>query len=94
MFICRKKYVMKTMLFCLCVCLFCFCFLLFYFFGNITLCGRASLVAQAVKNTPVMQKTWVRSLGRKDPLEKGMSTHSEFLAGEAHGQRSLDCYSP
>ena len=31
----------------------------------------ASLVAQLVKNQPVMQDTWVRSLGWEDPLEKG-----------------------
>ena len=37
----------------------------------------------AVKNPPVMQEsqeTWVRSLGREDPLEKGMTTHSSILA--------------
>ena len=39
----------------------------------------ASLVAQMVKNLPVMQETWVRSLGWEDPLEKGMSTHSIIL---------------
>ena len=33
----------------------------------------ASLVAQMVKNPPAMQKTWVRSLGSEDPLEKGMA---------------------
>ena len=27
-----------------------------------------------------MQKTWVRSLGQEDPLEKGMATHSGILA--------------
>ena len=43
---------------------------------------RASLVAQAVKNLPAMQETWVRSLGREDPLEKGMATHSSILALE------------
>ena len=31
----------------------------------------ASLVAQTVKNLPAMQKTWIQSLGWKDPLEKG-----------------------
>ena len=36
----------------------------------------ASLVAQAVKNLPVMRETWVRSLSWEDPLEKGMATHS------------------
>ena len=30
----------------------------------------ASLVAQLVKNLPVMQETWVRSLGSEGPLEK------------------------
>ena len=33
-----------------------------------------------VKNPPAMQKTQVRSLGREDPLEKGMATHSSVLA--------------
>ena len=41
---------------------------------------RASGVAQMVKNLPAMQETWVRSLGREDPLEKGMATHSSILA--------------
>ena len=33
-----------------------------------------------VKNLPAMRKIWVRSSGREDPLEKGMSTHSSNLA--------------
>ena len=40
----------------------------------------ASLVAQKVKHLPTMQETWVRSLGREDPLEKEMATHSSILA--------------
>ena len=40
----------------------------------------ASLVAQKVKNLPAMGKTWVRSLGWKDPLEEGMATRSSILA--------------
>ena len=40
----------------------------------------ASLIAQLVKNLPVMQETWVRSLGWEDPLEKGTATHSSILA--------------
>ena len=40
----------------------------------------ASPVAQMVKNLPAMQKTWVQSLGQKDPLEKGMAIHSSILA--------------
>ena len=33
-----------------------------------------------VKNLPAMQEPWVGSLGREDPLEKGMATHSSVLA--------------
>ena len=40
----------------------------------------ASLVAQMVKNLPAMRETWVWSLGREDPLEEGMATHSSILA--------------
>ena len=38
----------------------------------------ASLVAQMVKNLPPMWETWVRSLGQKDPLEKGMATILQY----------------
>jgi len=41
---------------------------------------RASSVAQIVNNLPAMQGTWVWSLGREDPLEKGIATHSTILA--------------
>ena len=37
-------------------------------------------MAQVVKNLLAMQETWVRSLGREDPLEEGMATHSHILA--------------
>ena len=40
----------------------------------------ASLVAQMVKNLPPVRVTWVRSLGREDPLEEGMTTHPSILA--------------
>ena len=43
-------------------------------------CFIASLVAQMVENPPAMWKTWVQSLGREDPLEEGMETHSSILA--------------
>ena len=39
-----------------------------------------SLVVQMVKNLPAMRETQVQSLGREDPLEKGMATHSRILA--------------
>ena len=38
------------------------------------------MVAQIVKHLPTMQKTWVQSLGQEDPLEKGMTTHTNILA--------------
>ena len=39
-----------------------------------------SLVAQSVKRLPMMQETWVQSLGQEDLLEKEMATHSSILA--------------
>ena len=40
---------------------------------------RVYLVAQMVENPPVVQGTRVQSLGREDPLEKGMATHFSIL---------------
>ena len=37
-------------------------------------------MAETVKRLPAVQETWVRSLGREDPLEKEMATHSSTLA--------------
>ena len=37
------------------------------------------LVAQTVKKLLAMQEIWVQSLGREDPLEKEMATHSGTL---------------
>ena len=40
-------------------------------------------MAQQVKNPPAaqeMQETWVPSLGREDPMETEMTTHSRILA--------------
>ena len=39
-----------------------------------------SLVAQTVKRLPAIRETQVQSLGREDPLEKQMATHSSTLA--------------
>ena len=33
-----------------------------------------------VKNLPAMQEMWVQSLGREDPMEKEMATHSSVPA--------------
>ena len=41
----------------------------------------ASLVAQRLKRLPPMRETQVQSLGREDPLEKEMATHSSIIVG-------------
>ena len=66
--------------------------------GEINLSYRAGafLVAQTVKNLPTVQETWVRSLSREDPPEKGLVTHSCILAwripwtGELGGLQSTE----
>ena len=37
-------------------------------------------MVQRLKRLPAMWETWVRSLGRQDPLEKEMATHCSILA--------------
>ena len=46
------------------------------------------LVAQTVKNLPVMQDTWVQFLGREDPLEKenGYPLHYSCLENSTDGR--------
>ena len=52
-------------------------------------------MAQTVKHLATMQETWVQSLGREEPLEKEMATHSSTLAWENPMDRgSLASYSP
>ena len=41
---------------------------------------KGFLVAQMVKNLLAVQETQIPSLGREDPLEEGMATHSSILA--------------
>ena len=52
------------------------------------------MVAQMVKNLPVVWETWAQSLGREDPLEEEMANHSSIFAQRIHRQRSLVGYSP
>ena len=52
----------------------------FHFSHSLKMSRASSLVAQTVKNLPAMQETQDRSLGREDPLEKGMAIHSSILA--------------
>ena len=52
-----------------------------------------------VKNPPAKARDsrdvgLIPGLGREDPLEKEMATHSIFLPGKSHGQRSLMGYGP
>ena len=47
---------------------------------NFPLQNITSLVAQTVKHLSTMWETWGRSLGREDPLEKEMATHSSTIA--------------
>ena len=54
----------------------------------------ASLVAQRLKRLPAMRETWVLSLGQKDPLEKGMATHSSILAWRIPWTEEPVGYSP
>ena len=44
-------------------------------------------MTQMVKNLPAVRETWVRFLGREDPLEEGMATHSSILAWRMHMDR-------
>ena len=54
----------------------------------------ASLVAQLVKNPPVVQDTLVRFLGWEDPPEGGYGSGLQYSYLEnPHGQRSLAGYS-
>ena len=55
---------------------FIFSFLIWYFMELYWV----SLAAQRLKRLPEMWDTWVQSLGREDPLEKEMATHSSILA--------------
>ena len=44
-----------------------------------------SLVAQMVKNLPIMQETQVQALDQEDSLEKEMAAHSSILASMDRG---------
>jgi len=47
-----------------------------------------------VNNPSAMQETWVRSLGKEDPLEEEMATHSSILAWEIPWTEEPVGYSP
>ena len=54
----------------------------------------ASLMAQTAKNLPAVQETRVQSLGRENPLEKGMATKSSILAWKIPWTEKPGSYSP
>ena len=51
-------------------------------------------MAQTVKSLPATREARIQYMGREDPLEKEMATHSSILAGKSYGRRSLVGYSP
>ena len=42
-------------------------------------------MAQTVRNQSATWETWIQSLSQKDPLEKGMATHSSIVAWKISG---------
>ena len=45
--------------------------------------GRASLVAQTVKNLPAMLESWVQCLGWENPWRRAWQPTPVFLPGES-----------
>ena len=60
---------------------FSFLNLVIYFFG-VEIRVMSPISGSVVKNPPAMQEIHICSLGREDPLEKEMATHSNILAWE------------
>ena len=52
------------------------------------------MVSQMVKNLPAVQEPWLESLGWKDPLKKGMATHSSILVWRISWTEEPGSYSP
>ena len=51
--------------------------------------GSWQAIVPGVTKNPAMRETWVPSLCREDPLEKGRATHSSILGWRIHGLYSL-----
>ena len=56
--------------------------------------NECHILAQKVKNLPVMQETQIQSLGWEDLMEKGMATHSSILAWRTPWAEEPGSYSP
>ena len=67
---------------------------LFWHWLSFVSLGGTSLIAQMVKNLPVMPKTWVRSWVMKSPWKREWLPAPVFLPEAFCGQRSLAGYSP
>ena len=50
-----------------------------------------SPAAQTIRNLPALQEILLRSLGREDPLEKGIATHSSIPAWRIAWTEELGC---
>ena len=48
--------------------------------GHVCSAGRNFCADLLLRSHLQMQETWVPSLGREDPLEKGKAAHSSILA--------------
>ena len=57
-----------------------FVYLIYFNWNIITLVSITSLIALTVKCLPTVCETRIQTLGREDPLEKEMATHSNILA--------------
>ena len=55
---------------------------------------QASQVAPVVKNVPANARYTAGSLGREDPLEEGVATHSHAVAWRIPGSQEPEGYSP
>ena len=53
-----------------------------------------SMVKNLAANACGVQDTWVKSLGKEDPLKKQWQLTPVFWPEESHGQRTLAGYSP
>ena len=65
-----------------------------YFLSQISNIFVKYMVAQLVKNLPAIQETQVPSLGRKDPLEKGMERDSSIAVWRSPWPEELGRQSP
>ena len=59
-----------------------------------TMWAHSRCLLTPVKNLPAVQETWVQSLGKEDPLKKGMATHQDFFLENSMDKGAWWGYSP